>query len=67
MTCVSSVASAACSWSAGDARWALELLLGHVGQMLGTCLRAQQVQPHKYEKALKLLQGIHGLSSTAVR
>ena len=65
--CVPSVASAASLWGAGDARWGLELLLGHVGQVLGTCLRAQQVQTHKYEKALKLLQGIHGLSSTAVR
>ena len=61
------VGSAACLWSAGDARWALELLLGHIGQVLGTCLRAQQVQPHKYEKALQLLQCIHGLSSTAGR
>ena len=54
-------------WNAGDARWALELLLGHIGQALGTWLRARQVHPHKHEKALKLLQGLHGLSSTSAR
>lgn len=59
--------SSACYTSAGDARWGLELLLAHIGAVLGESLQAQPVQPLKYEKALKLLQGMHGLSSTSAR
>ena len=52
---------------AGDVRWGLELVVAHIGRVLGASLKAQPVPAHKYEKALKLLQGMHGLSSTAAR
>lgn len=52
---------------AGDVRWGLELVVAHIGRVLGASLKAELVPAHIYEKALKLLQGMHGLSSTAAR
>ncbi len=41
--------------------------MAHIGAVLGACLAAQSVPLHQYEKALKLLQGLHGLSSISAR
>ena len=54
-------------WTSGLARWGLELIVAHIGSVLGECLAAQSVPLHQYEKALKLLQGLHGLSSISTR
>ena len=55
------------SWTSGLARWGLELIVAHIGSVLGECLAAQSVPLHQYEKARKLLQGLHGLSSISAR
>ena len=41
--------------------------MAHIGRVLGQNLSAKDAPPHKYEKALKLLQGLHGLSSISAR
>lgn len=53
--------------ASGDAHWGVELIVAHIGRVLGQSLAANDVPPHKYEKALKLLQGLHGLSSISAR
>ena len=41
--------------------------MAHIGRVLGQSLAAKDAPPHTYEKALKLLQGLHGLSIISAR
>ena len=41
--------------------------MSHIGRVLGESLAARDVPTHKYAKALKLLQGLHGLNSISAR
>ena len=59
--------NATIEWVSGLARWGVELIVAHIGRVLSDSLAAHSVPPHQYEKALKLLQGLHGLSSVSAR
>ena len=52
---------------AGNVCWGSELVVSHIGRVLGESLAARDVPTHKYANALKLLQGLHGLSSISAR